>query len=84
MTIGLNMNEYYTTSDLALATVLSLYIPIEAIDRSNPQKALFLFKRDKGLDETIQAFWRKELKIEPQLYFSQIKSVKARLYGGGF
>ena len=75
--------EYFSSSDLSLVSLISLSYPIEAIDKSNPQKSLFFFKRDKNLEELIQQFWRKELKVEPQQYFSQIKAVKARLYGGG-
>lgn len=77
----LNINDYYSTSDLALAAVLSLWFPIEVIDRTNPHKATFLFKRDPSLDEIVESFWKRELKIEPVAYFSQLKIVKSRLYG---
>lgn len=73
--------SYYSTSDLALATVISLWYPIEAIDKVNPRKAQFLFKRDASLDQLIEAYWKDELKIEPKAYFNQLKIVKARLYG---
>lgn len=78
----LKINDYYSTSDLALATAISLYFPIEVIDRSNPHKALFLFKKDEGLDQLIEAYWRKELPIDVSTYFNQLKNVKARLYEG--
>lgn len=35
----LNEKEFYRTSDLTLATVISLFYPIEAIERQNPRKA---------------------------------------------
>lgn len=76
-----NINDYYATSDLALATAISLSYPIEVIDRQNPTKAQFLFKRDSGLDQLIEAYWKGELKINPQTYFNQLKTLKARLYG---
>lgn len=76
----LSTNDYYSTSDLALATVISLSYPIEVIDRTNPTKAEFLFKRDEGLDKLVESYWRRELKIEPQAYFNQLKAIKARLY----
>ena len=77
----LSENDYYLTPDLALATTLSLFYPLEAIDKQNPRKAQFLFKRDPGLDELIESYWRSELKIEPQAYFNQLRIIKARLYG---
>lgn len=77
---NLKLNDYYSTSDLALATTLSLFYPIEAIDRQDPHKAQFLFKRNEELNQLIEAYWRGELKVNPATYFNQLKIIKARLY----
>lgn len=79
----LNVNDYYSTSDLALATAISLYYPLEVVDRANPHKAQFLFKKDEGLDQFIESYWRGELKVNPAIYFNQLKILKARLYERG-
>jgi hypothetical protein len=76
----LNINDYYSTSDLALATAISLFYPVDSIDKQNPHKALFLFKKDSGLEQLIEAYWKGELKVNPATYFSQLKIIKARLY----
>lgn len=76
----LNINDYYATSDLGLATTISLLYSLEAIDRTNPHKAQFLFKRSENLNQLIEAFWKKELSVEPQAYFAQLKALKGRLY----
>lgn len=77
----IKQNDFYRSSDLALATLLSLYYPIEAIDRTDPSgKSYFLFKRDEGLDQLVEQYWRRELRVEPQTYFNQLKLIKARLY----
>jgi len=76
----LSTNEYYESSDLALVTTLSLFYPIETIDRQNPHKALFLFKRNAELDQLIETYWKGELKVNPATYFQQLKIIKARLY----
>jgi hypothetical protein len=73
--------NFYQTSDLALATVISLFYPIKSVDRTNPRKAQFLFCRDKNLDEVIEKYWCGDLKVEPQQYFNQLRIIKARLYG---
>lgn len=80
---NIKLNNYYSSSDLALATALSLFYPIDSIDRQNPHKALFLFKKDAGLEQLIEAYWRGELKVNPASYFNQLKSIKARLYSEG-
>ncbi len=81
MTKHLNQNDFYRTHDLAIATLISLSYSIESIDRQNPRKAEFLFKRKVGLDTLIESYWRGELKVEPQTYFNQLRIIKARLYG---
>ncbi len=72
--------NYYSTSDLSLATSISLFYPLESIDKKNPYKAEFLFKRDDSLDKLIEAYWKRELKVEPQAFFAQLKFIKSRLY----
>lgn len=74
------LNDYYSTSDLALATTLSLFYPVDTIDRQNPHKALFLFKKDSDLDQLVEAYWKGEVKVNPATYFQQLKIIKARLY----
>lgn len=73
--------HYYQTSDLSLATTISLFQPIEEIDRStNPRKALFIFRKTPELEKLVDQYFRNELKISPQTYFNQLRVVKARLY----
>lgn len=78
---NLNLKDFYQSSNLSLVCVIALWHPIEAIDRTNPRKATFLFKRDEKLDELLKSYWRCELRVEPQAYFNQLKAIKARLYG---
>ena len=73
--------DCFKTADLALATAVSLFYPLEAVDKQNPRRAYFLFKRENHLDEVIEGYWRGELKVEPQAYFNQLRIIKARLYG---
>ena len=77
----LKEKDFYRTADLALATAVFLFYPLEAIDKQNPRKAQFLFKRESQLDELIESYWRGELKVEPQAYFNALRIIKARLYG---
>jgi hypothetical protein len=73
--------DYYLTSDLALTTTLSIFFPIEAIDKKNPYKAQFSFKQSKDLERIIKNYWDGKLKIEPKMFFNQLKIIKSRLYG---
>jgi len=70
----------YLTSDLALATTISLNFPIEDIDRTNPRKAVFVFRRSPELEALVDSFFTNQLKVAPQIFFNQLRDVKARLY----
>jgi hypothetical protein len=72
--------HYYQTSDLSLATTISLFCPIEEINRSNPRKAVFIFRKTLELEKLVDQYFRNEIKISPQTYFNQLRVVKARLY----
>jgi len=80
----LKENDYFESSDLALCATLCCYgYRIEAIDKQNPQKAIFLIKRDKRLDNLIQKYWTHQLKVEPMSFFNFLKEIKARIYSQG-
>ena len=73
-------STHYLTSDLALVTTLSLKFPIEEIDRSNPRKAVFVFRRSPELEDLADQFFSNQFKISPQVFFNQLRDVKNRLY----
>lgn len=73
-------NNYYETSDLAQAVTLSLYLPIHKINKINPRKATFIFIKNPQLESLVTDYWQKKIRVEPQTYFQQLRSVKSRLY----
>ncbi len=79
-----NQNEdIYQTSDLCLAATLAISYPIEAVDKTNPRKVIFIFKRDSNLNNLLDEYWRQTLKVVPQDLFNQLKNLKTRIYEGG-
>jgi hypothetical protein len=76
----LKHQDIYRTFDLVLAATLSLWYPLEGIDKTNLQRSEFIFKRDDNLDQLIELFWRGALKVEPKMYFNQLKAIKSRIY----
>jgi|WetSurMetagenome_2_1015567.scaffolds.fasta_scaffold846479_2 hypothetical protein len=77
----LKENDFFKSSDLSLIATLQLYgYQIEAMDRNNSDKVVFLIKRNKELDKFIQAYWSRSLQVEPLAYFESLKNIKARIY----
>jgi hypothetical protein len=77
----LRKNSYYKTSDLALAATISLWYSLDRVDHTNPHKVKFQFLRNKQLDELIESFWKRALRVEPLAYFNQLKILKGQIYG---
>ena len=77
----LKEGDFFKSSDLSLIATLQLYdYQLEAMDRSNSDKIVFLIKRNTALDKLIQAYWSRSLQVEPLAYFESLKNIKARIY----
>lgn len=72
--------KVFSSADLALATAISLHYPLEDINKENPRRALFVFNDSPKLQELIIRYWKGELRVEPRLFFDNLKALKARLY----
>lgn len=72
--------NYYVTSDLGLASVLSLTHTIEKTDKSNLKRVLFYFQKTPKLEKLCADYWNKKLKVEPQAFFMQTKVLKNMIY----
>jgi hypothetical protein len=73
---------YFRTQDIQLAASLTaLGATLLYIDRSEPNRSTFVFEDSKDLKQVTQAYWRRQLSIEPQTLLSSFKAVKSRLYG---
>jgi len=79
----MKIKNEYTSSDFALIAALSLFQPIERIDRKNLKRITFTFKKNKKLLEIIDSYWQGELKVDPLKYFTQLKNIKTRIYSNG-
>ena len=74
-------NDYFRSSDISLSSALCcLGYQIEAVDKQNPAKAIFLIRRDENLDELVKLYFTHQLKVEPLDFFNSLKEIKTRLY----
>ena len=71
----------WTTYDLGVsAALLCVGFELLALNRTNPRKCLFIFRREENIDETANAYFADQLKLNARSYFDQIKALKNRLY----
>ena len=77
----LQEKDYFKTTDICLCAALCCYgYQIEAIDRQNPSKAVFLVKRGEELDDLTRLYFTHQLKVDPLAFFSFLKEIKTRIY----
>lgn len=72
-------NEYYSTTDLTLATVISLFYPLDCIERLSDKRKAFIFKRENDFDQIIEAFWKRKMRVEPLNFSEHRKMLLTRM-----
>lgn len=75
-------HSFFSTPDLNLAVVISLSYPLDCIENLSGKRSVFVFKREDGLDQLIESFWRRELRVEP-IQFSEQKKLLLLQIGNG-
>ena len=74
-----NKNTYQTNS-LALASAISLFVPLLEITKDEQGRCLFSFSNSPELNKLIEDYWNENLSVDAFKHFTQIKSLKARIY----
>ena len=81
MTKKIQERDYFKSSDLCLISSLCCSgYPIEAIDKSDPSRAVFSIPRNEFLDEILQLYFTHRLKCDPIAFFGFLKEIKTRIY----
>lgn len=66
------------TSNIVLATTLTYFgHPVVRIVNES-QRGIFYFEDTEGLEQCLTSFWAGVLTVEPQAFYNQVKSLKAR------
>jgi len=75
------MEKEFSTFDLGLATVLvTLRYELLRLDKSNPKKTCFVFRREKNIEKVVMDYWNNKIKLPVQTLFINQKIVKNRIY----
>ena len=51
-----------------------------SLDRANPRKVLFVFRRTDKVDDIANAYLVDRLELNARAFFDQLKALKNRLY----
>lgn len=73
--------QLWTTYDLGVSTaLLCAGFEIVTIEKSDPRKALFVFKKESGIEETVNKYFSDQLKVKARSFFDHLKALKNKLY----
>ena len=74
------MSKTFITTDIFLcSTLLSLHFTLKGVEPSKDRRIKFILEGDE-LDKYIQDYWSKNLRLEPQELFANLKMLKSRIY----
>jgi len=71
----------FTTYYIGVSTAL-LCAGFELLDieKSNPKKALFVFRGEDGIEETANDYFANKLKVKARSFADNLKALKNKLY----
>lgn len=79
--IPLEGDEVYATYDLGCATALvTADFTLLALDKINPRKVQFIFRREVGIEKIVDDYWADRLTIKARAFFDNTKMLKNRIY----
>ena len=71
----------WTTYDLGVsAALLCAGFELLSLKKENPRKALFIFKREDGIDDAANQYFADQLKVKARSFFDSTKALKNKLY----
>ncbi|MEI7777760.1 MAG: DUF5659 domain-containing protein [bacterium] len=74
-------SSVFTTYDLGCSTaLLCADFELLTIEKTDPKKALFVFRKQDGIEETANKYYANSLEVKARSYFDYLKALKNRLY----
>ncbi len=71
----------WTTYDIGVSTaLLCAGFELLSVEKSNPRKALFLFRKKIGIEETVDRYFGDRLEVKARSFFDHLKALKNKLY----
>lgn len=77
----LNTNDHYFTYDLGCSSALICAgFELVSLDKTNPRKVQFIFKREVGIEDIVNDYWADRLEVKARTFFDNTKMLKNQIY----
>ncbi|MDE1970027.1 MAG: hypothetical protein KGI50_00395 [Patescibacteria group bacterium] len=71
----------FTTYDLGVSSaLLCMGFELLSVNKENPNKALFIFRREDRINEVANHYFADRLEVKARSFFDAIKALKNKLY----
>lgn len=75
------LEKAYTSYDLGCsAALITAGFVLDSLDKANPRKVQFIFRREAGMEKVVDEYWADRLEIKARAFFDNIKMLKNRIY----
>ena len=76
-----NYMDYLHTFDLgAAASLVTAGFELVSLDKGNPRKVQFIFRREIGIEKVVDEYWSNTLEVKARALFDNTKMLKNRIY----
>lgn len=73
--------DVFTNYDIGVSTaLLCAGFELLSVEKSNPKKALFIFRKKTGIEETANKYFADRLEVKARSFFDHLKAMKNKLY----
>ena len=73
--------NYLYTFDLgAAASLVTAGFELVSLDKANPKKVQFIFRRESGIEKVVDDYWTDRFQVRARAFFDNIKMLKNRIY----
>jgi len=73
--------NYFYTFDLGCsAALISAGFKLISLNKENPRKVQFVFRREIGIEKVVDDYWADRLEVKARTFFDNVKMIKNRLY----
>ena len=71
----------FTTYDIGVSTaLLCADFELLTVKKDNPKKALFVFRKEVGIEEITDKYFADRLEVKARSFFDNLKALKNKLY----
>ena len=71
----------FSTYDLGVSSaLLCLNFKLLYLDKKEPRKALFVFKRENGIEDFANQYFTDQLQVKARSFFDALKALKNKLH----